>query len=186
MTAQLLEEVTPEKAADILEEMAPDEAADVLGELPHEARQELLGAMERPEARELERLLDYASDSAGGLMTPDRVELRPEETVADALAQVRRHADDLPLVYEVFLTERSGLLVGVCTLRDLLLAEPTDRLQEIGREPPAMVEPDAKLREVALAAAKYNLVSVPVVDKLGVLLGMVTVDDILAEVLHAR
>src|SRR6266702_4581499 len=59
MTAQLLEEVTPEKAADILEEMAPDEAADVLGELPHAARAELLGAMERPEAREVERLLDF-------------------------------------------------------------------------------------------------------------------------------
>ena len=185
MTAQLLEEVPPEKAADILEEMAPDEAADVLGELPHEARAELLGAMERPEAREVERLLDFSPDSAGGLMTPDRVELRPQETVADALAQLRRRADDLPLVYEVFLTERSGLLVGVCTLRDLLLAESGTQLASIGREPPATVEPGASLREVAQAASKYKLVSVPVVDKLGVLQGMVTVDDILARVLDA-
>jgi magnesium transporter len=185
MSAQLLEEVTPEKAADILEEMAPDEAADVLGELPHEARAELLDAMERPEAREVERLLDFPPESAGGLMTPDRVELRPQETVADALAQLRRRADDLPLVYEVFLTERSGLLVGVCTLRDLLLAESGTQLASIGREPPATVEPGASLREVAEAASKYKLVSVPVVDKLGVLQGMVTVDDILARVLDA-
>lgn len=186
VTARLLEEVSPDKAADILEEMAPDEAADVLGELPHEARQELLGAMERPEAREVQRLLDYAPHSAGGLMTPDRIELRPEETVADALAQIRRRADDLPLVYEIFLTERSGLLVGECNLRDLLLAEPSARLATIAREPPATVEPSARLRDVADAAAKYNLVSVPVVDELGVLQGMVTVDDILSEVLDAR
>ncbi|HEX8907946.1 MAG TPA: CBS domain-containing protein [Anaeromyxobacteraceae bacterium] len=186
VTAQLLEKVPPERAADILAEMAPDEAADALGELPHEARQELLGAMERPEARQVQRLLSYPSDSAGGLMTPDRVELRPQETVADALAQLRRRADDLPLVYEVFLTERSGLLVGECTLRDLLLAEPSARLATIAREPPATVQPEAPLREVAQAASKYNLVSVPVVDELGVLQGMVTVDDILAEVLDAR
>jgi len=185
VTAQLLEEVPPEKAADILEEMAPDEAADVLGELPHEAQQELLGAMERPEASEVQRLLDYPPDSAGGLMTPDRIELRPQETVADALAQLRRRAEDLPLVYEVFLTERSGLLVGECNLRDLLLADPAARLATIAREPPATVEPKARLRDVAAAVAKYNLVSLPVVDERGVLQGMVTVDDILARVIDA-
>jgi Mg/Co/Ni transporter MgtE len=183
VTAQVLEDVPPEKAADILEEMAPDEAADVLGELNDETREELLEAMERPEARQVERLLDFPPDSAGGLMTPDRVELRPHETVADALAQIRKHADDLPLVYEVFLTERSGLLVGECTLRDLLLAEPGTELASIAREPPATVKPDASLRDVAAAAAKYNLVSLPVVNDLGVLQGMVTVDDILARVL---
>ncbi|HVI74929.1 MAG TPA: CBS domain-containing protein, partial [Anaeromyxobacteraceae bacterium] len=114
---QLLEEVSPEKAADLLEEMAPDEAADVLGELPHEAQQELL--------------------------------------------------------------------VGECNLRDLLLADPAARLATIAREPPATVEPKARLRDVAAAVAKYNLVSLPVVDERGVLQGMVTVDDILARVIDA-
>ncbi len=186
MTAQLLEDVSPEKAADILEEMAPDEAADVLGELPSEARQELLEAMERPEAREVQQLLGYPRNSAGGLMTPDRVQLTLQDTVADALSEVRRRADELPLVYEIFLTDHAGVLKGLCTLRDLVLADPGAPLQRIAREAPATVEPDAALREVAAAASKYNLVSVPVVDKLGVLLGMITVDDILAEVLDAR
>jgi len=99
---------------------------------------------------------------------------------------VRRRADELPLVYEVFLTDQAGVLKGLCTLRDLVVAEQGARLDQIVRDPPATVEPDASVRDVAQAASKYNLVSVPVVDKLGVLLGMVTVDDILAEVVDAR
>ena len=186
ITAQLLEEVAPEKAADILEEMAPDQAADVLSELPNEARQELLEAMEPPEANEVQQLLEYPHDSAGGLMTPDRIQLRPEDKVSDALAEVRRRADDVPLVYEIFLTDSAGVLKGLCTLRDLVLADPASPLQRIAREPPATVEPEAKVHDVASAASKYDLVSVPVVDGQGVLLGMVTVDDILSEVLGAR
>jgi magnesium transporter len=186
LTAQLLEEVSPEKAADILEEMQPDEAADVLSELPHEARQELLDAMERPEAREVQQLLEYANHSAGGLMTPDRLQLYPESTVAEALAEVRRRADDLPLVYDVFIVDEAGVLKGVCTLRDLVISDPGTTLDRIAREPPAMVEPETSVQDVAQAASKYNLISVPVVDAMGVLLGMVTVDDILAEVLDAR
>ncbi|MFL5300059.1 MAG: magnesium transporter MgtE N-terminal domain-containing protein [Anaeromyxobacteraceae bacterium] len=186
LTAQLLEGVPPEKAADILEEMQPDEAADVLSELPQEARQELLAAMERPEAREVQQLLEYANHSAGGLMTPDRLQLYPENTVAEALAEVRRRADDLPLIYDVFIVDEAGVLKGVCTLRDLVIAAPATTLDRIARDPPAAVEPATSVRDVAQAASKYNLVSVPVVDPAGVLLGMVTVDDILAEVLDAR
>jgi magnesium transporter len=186
LTARLLEEVSPEKAADILEEMQPDEAADVLSELPQEARQELLDAMERAEAHEVQQLLEYAHHSAGGLMTPDRLQLYPENTVAEALAEVRRRADDLPLVYDVFIVDEAGVLKGVCTLRDLVISDPATILGRIAREPPATVEPETDIRDVAQAASKYNLVSVPVVDTMGVLLGMVTVDDILAEVLDAR
>jgi len=186
MTAELLEKVSTEAAADILDEMAPDEAADVLGELPDETREELLEAMERPEAREVERLLEYPHDSAGGLMTPDRVQLGLRATVADALAEVRRRADELPLVYEIFLTDAAGVLKGFCTLRDLVLSDPATPLERLAREPPATVEPHTDIRDVAAAASKYNLVSIPVVNAAGVLLGMVTVDDILAEVLGAR
>jgi len=186
MTAQLLEEVPPERAADILEEMAPDEAADVLGELSGEARQELLEAMERPEAREVQQLLTYPPDSAGGLMTPDRIQLGPEATVADAIAQIKLRSEEIPLVYEVFVTDRDGVLKGICTLKDLLVNDAVTLLGNLARESPATVEVDASARDVAEAAAKYNLLSVPVVDRVGVLMGMVTVDDILAEVLGAR
>ncbi|MBI5070397.1 MAG: magnesium transporter [Deltaproteobacteria bacterium] len=186
LAAQLLEEVPPERAADILEEMQPDEAADVLSELPGETRAELVEAMERPEAREVQELLSYPNDSAGGLMTPDRVEVRAEQTVADAFAEVRRLAEEVPLVYEVFVVDAAGLLKGLVTLKDLILAEPTTPISQLLREVPATVRAEDGLRDVARAAAKYNLISVPVVDDLGALRGMVTVDDILAEVVDAR
>jgi CBS domain-containing protein len=186
ITAQLLEEVPPEKAAHILEEMAPNEAADVLGELPTDARAELLDAMDRPEAREVEQLLEFPPDSAGGLMTPNRIELRPVDTVAAAIAEVRRRADEIPLVYEIFVTDDAGVLKGICTLKDLVLADGDTPLERIAREAPATVDVDDSLHDVAVAAAKYSLFSVPVVDRMGVLRGMVTVDDILPEVLGAR
>ncbi len=186
VTTELLEAVPPERAADILEEMAPDEAADALGELSGEARQELLSAMEKPEAAEVQELLEYPPDSAGGLMTPELVELRPQATVADALAEVRRRAEELPIVYEVFVTDDGRQLRGLCTLKDLVAADSGAVLGKIMRETPATVTAEARVREVAQAASKYNLLSVPVVDSSGALMGIVTVDDILSEVLDAR
>jgi magnesium transporter len=186
LAAQLLEEVAPEQAADILEEMAPDEAADVLADLPGESRDEVLAAMERPEAREVAALLAHPRDSAGGLMTPDRIQLHPEQTVSDAIVELRRRAEDLPFVYEVFVVDQAGRLLGMLTLRDLLLDDAGTPLGAIMREPPATVRVEDGVKEVASAASKYNLVSVPVVDEAGVLQGMVTVDDILAEVIGAR
>jgi CBS domain-containing protein len=185
VATELLEAVTPEKAADILEEMAPDEAADALSELSGETRKELLQAMEAPEAMEVAELLEYAPRSAGGLMTPDLVELAPTATAGEALFEIRRRADDLPLVYEVFIVE-DGALKGLVTLKDLVAAEPSARLGQILREVPATVTADADVREVARAASKYNLLSVPVTDENGALMGMVTVDDILAEVVGDR
>jgi magnesium transporter len=181
-----LEEVPPERAADILEEMAPDESADVLSELPGEARQEILEAMERPEAEEVQELLAYPPHSVGGLMTPDRVQVHPEQTAADAIAEVRRRSDEIPLVYEVFLVDQGGVLLGYFTLKDLLLADPATPARDLAREAPVTVAALDRLRDVAAAASKYNLISVPVVDKLGVLRGIVTVDDILAEVVDDR
>ncbi|MEI7705478.1 MAG: CBS domain-containing protein [Deltaproteobacteria bacterium] len=185
VATELLEAVPPEKAADILEEMAPDEAADALSELPGETREELLQAMERPEAAEVAELLEYHPRSAGGLMTPDVMELAPATTVTEVFAELRRRAEDLPVVYEVFVVEE-GLLQGMVTLRDLILAaDPATPLSAMLREVPASVHSDADVMDVARAASKYNLLSVPVVDSAGMLVGMVTVDDILAEVVGA-
>jgi magnesium transporter len=185
LATELLEAVPPETAADILEEMAPDEAADALSELPGDTRAELLQAMEKPEAAEVAELLEYHPRSAGGLMTPDLVELPPTATVSDAFAEVRRRAEELPLVYEIFVVE-GGLLRGMVTLKDLIVAEdPATPLSALLREIPASVQAGADVRDVARAASKYNLLSVPVVDSAGSLMGMVTVDDILAEVVDA-
>ena len=181
----LFQRLDVETAADALEEMAPDEAADALSELPGHTRDELLNAMEKPEAAEVAELLEYHPRSAGGLMTPDLVELPGSATVADAFAEVRRRAEELPLVYEIFVVE-GGLLQGMVTLKDLIVAgDPALPLSSLLREVPASVNADTDLRDVARAASKYNMLSVPVVDQAGSLMGMVTVDDILAEVVDA-
>jgi magnesium transporter len=134
----------------------------------------------------VEQLLAYPADSAGGLMTPDRIQLHPEQTVGDAIAEIRRRAEEVPLVYEVFIVDGAGILKGLVTLKDLVLADAAAPLSRILREAPASVKAEDGIRDVALAAAKYNLISVPVVDDLGALRGMVTVDDILAGVVDAR
>jgi len=106
--------------------------------------------------------------------------------VDQALSTVRRRAEEIPIIYEIFVAEKDGVLKGFCTLKDLVSAEPSTRLALIIREAPATVSPEAQLREVAQAASKYNLLSVPVIDAAGALVGIVTVDDILAEVVDAR
>ncbi len=184
ITQELLDEVPPEQAADILEEMDPDEAADVLGEMPKHTRSELLEAMDIPEAKEVEELLRYHPHSAGGLMTPDVIKLSGETTAEQALAEIRRRADELHLIYEIFVVGPEAHLDGECTLKDLLVAAPTAPLRDLMREPPGTVLVDAGIHEVAEVASKYSLLSVPVITPEGELLGIVTVDDILPEVLR--
>jgi magnesium transporter len=142
--------------------------------------------MVRPEAEEVQELLAFPPDSAGGHMTPDRLQLAPTQTVADAIAELRRRADELPFVYEIFVADEKGRLVGVCTLRDLLLNDAEAALGRLMREPTATVRLDARLRDVAEEAAKYRAMSVPVLDESGILQGMVTADDLLTEVIDGR
>lgn len=186
ITSQLINEVPPERAADILEEMAPDEAADLLGDLPQETRQELLQRMERPDACEVQALLDFAPRSAGGLMTPEFVSLPPDTTVEGAISEIRHRAGELPLVYEIFVADDGAPLQGLCTLKDLIAADPSTTLRKLMREAPAVVGLEANAREVAEVASKYSLLSVPVVDDRNNLRGIVTIDDILSQVLHGN
>jgi magnesium transporter len=184
ITQELLDEVPPEQAAEILEEMDPDEAADVLGEMPKHTRSELLEAMDIPEATEVQELLRYDPKSAGGLMTPDFISVAEEVTAEQALNEIRRRADELHLIYELFVVDGKGHLKGECTLKDLLVSAPSVVLRELMREPPGTVLAEAGVHEVAEIASKYSLLSVPVVTPEGELLGIVTVDDILPEVLR--
>jgi CBS domain-containing protein/sporulation protein YlmC with PRC-barrel domain len=184
VTAELLDEVPPEQAAEILEEMDPDEAADVLGEMPQETRSELLEAMDSPDAQEVQDLLRYDPRSAGGLMTPNVIKMLAENTAQETLSEIRSRADELHLVYEIFVVDAAGVLQGECTLKDLLIADPTSPLGGLMREPPGSVLAEAGIHEVAEVASKYSLLSVPVVKPGGELIGIVTVDDILPGVLH--
>ena len=177
--AQILGDMDEERAADILEHMSPDEAADVLGDLPEEKAEGLLLRMEDEEQADVAELLVYADDTAGGLMTNEFVSLPLDLTAGEALARLREMAETPNMIYYLYVVaaEDSWKLVGVIALRNLILAEQSAPLSEVMRSDLQVAHPDDKAVEVAQKISEYNLLALPVVDDLGDILGIVTVDD---------
>jgi CBS domain-containing protein/sporulation protein YlmC with PRC-barrel domain len=173
----LLEHLTPERAADILEEMSPDDAADLIADLDQETRDSVLAAMEVDEAEEVQELLSYPEDTAGGLMTTEYIALEETLTAAEAIDRLRELEPDAETVYYLYVTDDDGRLVGVLSLRDLIVAKVDERIGGVMRREPVAVLATADEDEVAEVVAHYNLLAVPVLDDEGHLLGIVTVDD---------
>jgi Mg/Co/Ni transporter MgtE len=187
---ELLHHLDAERAADVLEAMAPDDAADLLGELPDAESDALLALMEPEESEPVRRLLRYSSDTAGGLMTPEPVILRPDATVAEALARIRN--PDIPpaLASMVFVCRPpsetpTGRYLGCAHAQRLLRAAPFELVAGVLDTELERLAPDSRLAEIARYFAAYNLVAGPVVDAEGHLLGAVTVDDVLDHLLPA-
>ncbi len=183
---EILEHMNNDQASDLLEEMAPDEAADILGELPEEKADELLNLMEPEEAHDVRQLMDYEEGTAGSLMTTEYIALSPEITVTEAFAQLRRLAAEAETIYYLFLVEKDGILSGVVSLRELLMAEPDAILRDMMQSRVISVHPQESDREVAEEVNKYNLLAIPVVDEANRMLGIITVDDILEVLIPDR
>jgi Mg/Co/Ni transporter MgtE len=163
--------------------MAPDEAADLLEELPHERRQELLNLMEREEAEDVRKLLAYPEDSAGGIMNTEFVAVRPDLTAEQAIAQIREQAHEAETIYYVYVTDHDGHLLGVFSLRDLVLAPPQMPVSEFMHRRVVVAHLLESQEDVAQQVAKYNLLAVPVVDDQNRLQGIVTADDALDRII---
>jgi Mg/Co/Ni transporter MgtE len=180
-TVQMMES---EQAADILERMEPDEAADILSDLPEAKAQELLETMEEEEAQEVVELLTHEEDTAGGLMTTGAFHLPPHLTAADAIGRLRSaEGAEAETLHYTYITDDLERLLGVLSLRELILADPGKRLDEIMEPQVISVRPETGLREVAETFTKYNLMVLPVVDEGGELKGIITVDDVLNRIL---
>ena len=177
----LVERMAPESVAHIASEMAPDDRADLFSVLPEAMGDKLLVALDRvdPEAAEDVRAIEKWPDtSAGHLMTTSFVSVSPDVTVADAVLAVRRHVEERDeQIYNVYAT-RKHQLEGIVPLRDLLLASPSQKLWEILRTKIISVTPEADQEEVARRMAKYDLNVMPVIDGAGILLGVITIDDV--------
>jgi len=178
MQAAIVSDLDEERAADILEEMDPDEAADLLQDLPEERREELVELMEKEEKQDVEELLTYAEDSAGGIMTTDYVALAGGLTAAQAIDELRVHKPDPQLTYYLYVVDDEGRLEGVISLRDLVVAPPETKLTAAMDPHVLKVEAETPKEDVASLIAKYDLLALPVVDARRKLLGTVTVDDV--------
>lgn len=183
--ADVIEALDPDRAADILEQMAPDAAADVLAEMEPDVVNEVLKRMSPTEAGDVHALLTYPKDTAGGLMTTDVVIAPRDLRVGEATAYLRPLLEKPDWVYYVYVVDdlRERRLAGVFSLRDLLLAAPDRRIDEIMTTAPRRVQPDAPASTVARIMSEYNLMAMPVTDEKDRLLGIVGVDDALETIL---
>ncbi|TAJ98922.1 MAG: CBS domain-containing protein [Chloroflexota bacterium] len=180
---EVLEDLHPERAADILEEMSPDDAADLVADLSDTAREEILALMERTEADEVQQLLEYPEDSAGGIMTTEFIAVQANLTAAETIDRLRELEPDAETIYYVYVVDEAGRLVGVLSLRDLIVARPDAPISEVMIDEPVTVDVRAEQDDVAAIVARYNLLAVPVVGDDGRLEGIVTVDDAMDQVL---
>jgi magnesium transporter len=179
LQASMLNTLAPERAADVLEEMGPDEAADLLADVHPAQRDKLLDLMEDEDATDVEKLLTYPEDTAGGIMTTEYVTIPDGLTVHQALEHVRHSAaaQDDEALYYVYILDEAQKLKGVVGLRELVLARPDTAVREIMETDLVTVDPQRPQNEVGRLVAKYNLLAIPVVDQDNVMHGMVTVDD---------
>src|SRR5437773_7547572 len=180
---EVMEDLEPARAADILEEMSPDDAADLVADLSDEAREEILALMERDEAAEVQELLGYPEESAGGIMTTEFVAVPATPSAARTPERLRDVAPHAETTYAAYLTDDDGRLVGVLSLRDLIVAPPETPISKVMIPEPVAVGVLADQDEVAQVVARYNLLAVPVVDGEGRLAGIVTVDDAMDSIL---
>ena len=180
---ELLSELDPERASDLLEILPPDDAADILADIPAEEVERLLGLMPAYEAQPIRDLLRYGAETAGGIMTTEVLSLSQELTIEEALVYLRQHSAHLEMIYYLYIVDSDKHLVGVVSLRELVVAEPTTRLQDLMDRDVLKVTTDTDQEEVARLISKYDLLGVPVVDSENHLVGLITVDDVI-DVLH--
>lgn len=180
---EIISELDTDKAADIIEEMPPDEAADIISDLPIDKAKEILESIEKEEAEDIQELLSHEEDTAGGLMTNEFIAYPPDTTVKEAMERLKKDAETIETVYYIYVIDTDEKLIGVISLRDLILAEQTARLADIMVTKLKTVTPETDEMEVAELISKYNLVAIPVIDTEGYLLGIVTIDDIIDRII---
>lgn len=175
----ILQELDEGKIVEIIGAMDSDDATDVIGELEEEVAQRVLDAMPWQEFREVKTLLKHDEETAGGIMALEIVAVDQDRTAQEAQEVLRRKADEVEDVYNIYVLDRQGVLKGIVTLKALVLADPKAMLSDIMDKEAISVQPEMDQEEVANLFHKYDLVAAPVVDERGRLVGRITVDDVL-------
>lgn len=181
--AQLLSTMSVEKAADLIGEMEPDEAADLLARVPAPRQAELLEKMEVSESEAIRELLTYEADSAGGIMTTNVLTIAQDRPVAEAMTVYQTREDAPDFAYYFFVLDDEEHLLGVLSMRQVLVAPAGSLVRDVMTVEPVTVSPDEEPQRAAELIAEYNLLAIPVVDEEVRFLGAITVDDVLEVVL---
>lgn len=176
--AATVAEILPtDQLADVLDEMEPDEAADILGDMHPQRAADALAEMET--AHGVIPLLPFEDETAGGRMTTSFIALRRDTTAAEAIETLRKAEPGLETPYYLYVEDRSGRLVGIVGLRDLVVAAADARVEQFMNREVAFARTDEDQEEVARTMARYDLAALPVIDQRGVLRGVITYDDVL-------
>ncbi|QPN62559.1 magnesium transporter [Synechococcus sp. CBW1004] len=175
----LLERMRSGEVLELVEEMSPDDRVRLFDELPAKVVRRLLAELSPAERRVTAQMLGYEAETAGRLMTPEFIDLKEFHSAAQALEIVRRRARDTETIYALYVTDASRHLTGMLSLRDLVTADPEDRLGDVMTREVVSVSTDTDQEEVARVIQRYDFLAVPVVDREQRLVGIVTVDDII-------
>jgi magnesium transporter len=178
LVEKIFEHIPLDKAARLLQALPADDAAQIIEELEETKAEALLQQMAPPEARDVRELLEYPPNTAGRLMVRQYVRVRPEWTIEQALDYLRQIGPEIETIYYLYAVDTRQRLVGVCSLRELVLADPSKRIEQIMETDLVVVKPETDQEEVANLLSKYDLLAIPVVDELGRMLGIVTIDDV--------
>jgi magnesium transporter len=174
---QVLADLLQSDVAWLIKDLAPDDVAYILGVLPEERAKEILSLMRTEDSTEVADILKYPKDTAGGIMTTEFFSLPEEATAQDAIRRLQQ-ATDAEMVFYIYVTDKDERLVGVLSLRQLITVPPATPLKNIAVRDVISVTVDMDQEEVARQVASYNLLAIPVVDKDGTLVGIITVDDV--------
>lgn len=165
--------------SDIVAELDSDDAADLVGDLPAERAKEVIDSVDDHVSEELEKLLPFPDDTAGGLMALEFVAVKADVTVGDAIKTIREEGREIENLYYIWVTDDFQRLVGVISLKDLVLESENKKVSDIMNPDVISVEVDTDQEEVANIVRRYDLVSIPVVDNHFRLVGRITHDDII-------
>ena len=175
---QILESLSHQQIIEIVERLDSDDAADLLAGVPVEIAEKVLTSIDVKDSSDVRRLLAYGEETAGGIMQAELLAIPQNMTVSDTIQYVRQHGEDLDRIHDVFVVNKDNQVVGQLSLQRLILSNPDERVETImtGRINPIPVNMDQE--EVAHLFQKYDILSAPVVDDNGTLLGRITIDDI--------
>lgn len=179
ISSKILENLSAKEIADEVAELDTDDAVDLLGELPEERKENVIAQLEDEElVADIQELLNYEDDTAGGLMAKELVKVYETWTVAGCLRKIRAQAKNVTRVHSIYVVDKEDKLVGRLSLKDLIIAKSDQKIADIAKSKVDSVNVNLDDEEVAKIMAKYDLEAVPVIDDNHVLVGRITIDDI--------